>query len=72
MGSSSSELQASALSHGDLSYNLTTKKKKKPTTHGLTAHSLLGHLSAFLKNHTPTHPSAGKNPNTGKRRGQGR
>ena len=34
---------------GDLSYNLTTNK---PTTHGLTAHSLLGHLLAFLKNHT--------------------
>jgi len=34
--------------------------------------SLLGHLPAFLKNRTSTHPSAGKNPNAGERRGLGR
>jgi len=33
-----------------ISYHLTTKKKKRPTTHGLTTHPLLGHLPVFLKN----------------------
>ncbi|CAD6243294.1 unnamed protein product [Miscanthus lutarioriparius] len=59
--SSSSELQASALSLPVLlfvlyiSYHLitralTTTKKNKPTTHGLKSHPLLGHLLEFLKN----------------------
>ena len=53
--SSSSELQASALPLLVqlllyISYRLTTKKKKKPATHGLTAHPLLGHLPSFLEN----------------------
>jgi len=62
--SSSTEQQASALTLLVLlpilyiSYHLikrastTTKKtKKKPTTHGLKSHPLLGHIPAFLKNH---------------------
>ncbi|CAD6268839.1 unnamed protein product [Miscanthus lutarioriparius] len=64
VSSSSTEQQASALTLLVLlpvlyiSYHLikraltTTKKtKKKPTTHGLKSHLLLGHLPAFLKNH---------------------
>lgn len=59
MGSSSSELQASALSLLlvlpllYISYHLTTKKKK-PTTHGLTAHPLLGHLWRSTGTATPS------------------
>ncbi|KAL6905669.1 hypothetical protein ACP4OV_003270 [Aristida adscensionis] len=58
MAMASPELQNSALSLLVLllpviyiSYHLTrTLRKKKPTTHGLKAHPLLGHLPAFLKN----------------------
>jgi hypothetical protein len=63
VSSSSDEQQASALTLLLLlpvlyiSYHLikraltpTKKKTKKPTTHGLKSHPLLGHLPAFLKN----------------------
>uniref|UniRef100_J3N5W6 Cytochrome P450 n=1 Tax=Oryza brachyantha TaxID=4533 RepID=J3N5W6_ORYBR len=34
-----------------MSYHLTrTLAEKKPTTHGLKAHPLLGHLPAFVRN----------------------